>query len=46
MTTPDTTVDEADKKELRQEIRNWWHAIAEHLDKVVRPSFNSIIIFI
>jgi len=38
--TPNTTMDEADKKELRQEIRDWWQAIAEHLDKVVRPSFH------
>jgi hypothetical protein len=24
-----------DKKELRQEVKRWWHAIAEHLDNVV-----------
>jgi len=40
VTSPNTTMDEADKKELRQEIRDWWQAIAEHLDKVVRPSFH------
>jgi len=34
-TASDTTMDEADKKELRQEIRDWWQAVAEHLDKVV-----------
>jgi hypothetical protein len=29
--------DDTDKKELRQEIKRWWQALAEHLDKVVSP---------
>jgi 1-phosphatidylinositol-3-phosphate 5-kinase len=28
-------VDDVDKKELRQEIKYWWQAVAEHLDKLV-----------
>ncbi|KAI0260351.1 hypothetical protein BC834DRAFT_973492 [Gloeopeniophorella convolvens] len=34
--SPTGAVDDADteKKELRQEIKHWWQAIAEHLDKV------------
>ena len=27
--------DDTDKKELRQEIKHWWQAISEHLDKMV-----------
>jgi 1-phosphatidylinositol-3-phosphate 5-kinase len=34
-TASNTMVDDADKKELRQEIKYWWQAVAEHLDKVV-----------
>src|SRR5712672_3104979 len=30
-----TAIDDTDKKELRQEIKYWWQAVAEHLDKVV-----------
>jgi 1-phosphatidylinositol-3-phosphate 5-kinase len=33
--TSNTMIDDTDKKELRQEIKHWWQAIAEHLDKVV-----------
>ena len=36
-TASNTTTDDADKKELRQEIKQWWQAVAEHLDKVVSP---------
>ena len=32
---PNSGFDDTDKKELRQEIKCWWQAIAEHLDKVV-----------
>jgi hypothetical protein len=32
-----TMNDDTDKKELRQEIKNWWQAVAEHLDEVVGP---------
>jgi 1-phosphatidylinositol-3-phosphate 5-kinase len=28
-------MDELDKRELRQEIKHWWQAVADHLDKVV-----------
>ena len=31
--TSNTIVDDMDKKELRQEIKRWWQAVAEHLDK-------------
>jgi hypothetical protein len=34
-------MDESDKRELRQEIKYWWQAVAEHLDKVVCPFFFS-----
>jgi hypothetical protein len=34
-TTSSSLVDDADKKELRLEIKYWWQALAEHLDKVV-----------
>jgi 1-phosphatidylinositol-3-phosphate 5-kinase len=33
--TSNSMVDDADKKELRQEIKYWWQALAEHLDKLV-----------
>ncbi|KAI9439217.1 hypothetical protein H4582DRAFT_2119766 [Lactarius indigo] len=33
-TAPNPAADDADKKELRQEIKYWWQAVAEHLDKV------------
>jgi 1-phosphatidylinositol-3-phosphate 5-kinase len=32
-------MDESDKRELRLEIKHWWQAVAEHLDKVVCPFF-------
>lgn len=35
--TSNTIIDDTDKKELRQEIKRWWQAVAEHLDKVVSP---------
>ena len=34
-----TAIDEFDKRELRQEIKHWWQAVADHLDKVVRLFF-------
>jgi hypothetical protein len=33
--TSNPLVDDTEKKELRQEIKYWWQAVAEHLDKVV-----------
>ncbi|KAH9172442.1 hypothetical protein EDB89DRAFT_2095957 [Lactarius sanguifluus] len=33
-TAPNPAPDDPDKKELRQEIKYWWQAVAEHLDKV------------
>lgn len=30
-----TAMDELDKRELRQEIKHWWQAVGDHLDKVV-----------
>lgn len=33
-------IDDTDKKELRQEIKHWWQAVAEHLDKVVSLLFS------
>ncbi len=33
--TSNTIIDDTDKKELRQEIKQWWQVVAEHLDKVV-----------
>lgn len=36
-----TIIEDVDKKELRQEIKHWWQAIAEHLDKVVGRLFGS-----
>lgn len=35
--TSNNMIDDTDKKELRQEIKHWWQAVAEHLDKVVCP---------
>ena len=32
-------MDELDKRELRQEIKHWWQAVADHLDNVVCPFF-------
>jgi 1-phosphatidylinositol-3-phosphate 5-kinase len=34
-TTSSSLVDDADKKDLRLEIKRWWQALAERLDKVV-----------
>ncbi|KAF8264840.1 hypothetical protein EI94DRAFT_1779477 [Lactarius quietus] len=34
VTAPNPAVDDLDKKELRQEVKHWWQAIADHLDKV------------
>jgi hypothetical protein len=36
-----TIIEDVDKKELRQEIKHWWQAVAEHLDKVVSRLFCS-----
>jgi 1-phosphatidylinositol-3-phosphate 5-kinase len=36
-----TIIEDVDKKELRQEIKHWWQAVAEHLDKVVSRFFGS-----
>ena len=34
-TSKNQAADDLDKKELKQEIKRWWQAVAEHLDKVV-----------
>ena len=37
-------IDDTDKKELRQEIKHWWQAVAEHLDKVVGLLFLFLVV--
>jgi 1-phosphatidylinositol-3-phosphate 5-kinase len=41
-----TMIDDTDKKELRQEIKHWWQAVAEHLDKVVSPFSSSYLLYL
>lgn len=37
-------INDTDKKELRQEIKHWWQAVADHLDKVVSLLFLFLVV--